>query len=266
MSRRPAGPSKAGYWIGGVIIAAGILGVIVSGGLAYKALVHRVDAFQRVPLTGTEALHLDPGGYVVYYEGSGVPNNVPPITVVVTPSGGLQPLPVSRYGESSPGARSFVTYNIHGHPGQAIATFTIPDPGGDYRIASASPGVGGLAVGPSVAPLLVGGILGALASGGLGLVVGLLVIILTGVKRGRAKRAQAAQPYPGYGYPPYGYPGSYQYPPAGPPGHQPAPTPEYVWPDPYPQGPNPEHVHAPEAGHQPIPRPGPAPEGDDASP
>lgn len=294
MSTPPAGPSRAGYWIGGGIIAAGILGALLCGGLAYTAFIHRVDGFQRVPLTGTEVLHLDPGGYVVYYEGLGVPGNVPATTVVVTPSGGLQPLDISRYG--GPDGRSYLTYGVHGHAGEAIATFTIPDPGGDYRLTSAAVGLGGLAVGRSIGPQLAFGILGALASAGVGLAIGLLLIILTAVKRRKARRLQAGYAYPGYGYPPYGYApyGGYQYPPGygypgypgqappgppGPPGspgaggHQPAPAPEYVWPDPYPQGPNPEHVHAPAAEHPPIPdpapnsgpgpvpRPGPVPEG-----
>lgn len=262
----PAGPSRAGYWIGGVIIAAGILGALLCGGLAYNAFIHRVDGFSRVPLTGTEVLHFDPGGYVVYYEGLGIPDNVPPTTVVVTPSGGLQPLDVSRYG--GPGGRSYLTYGVHGHAGEAIATFSVPAPGGDYRLTSAAVGLGVLAVGRSLGPLLAVGTLGAIASAGLGLAIGLLLIILTAVRRKKARRLQAGYAYPGYGY---GYPAYPGQPPPGSPappgagGHHPAPAPEYVWPDPYPQGPNPEHVHAPGAEHPPIPnsgpRPGPVPEG-----
>ncbi|HEU5003068.1 MAG TPA: hypothetical protein VFW71_09860 [Actinomycetota bacterium] len=249
MSTPPAGPSKAGYWIGGVVIAVGLLGAGLVGAAVLRVYVRRIDNFQRMPLTGTELLTLDPGGYVIYYEGSGVPDHVPLVTVSLVPSGGTQRVTIGRYGGSW--GRAFVAYKIDGHNGEGIAAFRIPKPGGDFQITSASVGTGGLAVGRSVAPLLVGAVISALGLGVLALVIGLLVIIHTAVKRGKVRQAQGAA------HPGYGYPGGYQYPPGyGSPGRAPgAPgppspvppssAPDYVWPEPYPQGPNPEHAPAP---------------------
>ena len=296
MGTPPAGPSKSGYWVGALVIAAGVLGAVIWGIGAVRALTRRVDGFQRVPITGASDVQLGPGGYVVYYEGPGVAGEVPPLGLLITPAVGGPGLQIHPYGRNSPRGQSSLRYSVGTHTGQAIGTVSIPVPGGAFDVRSVGAGPGDVAIGRSVAPILAAGILGALGTGGLGLAIGVLVVALTVARRGKARRAQVAWAsppygypaygYPPYGYPPYGYPAfgypafGYPAPPAGGSGEPPSapPTPEYVWPGPFPPGPNPEHVHIPEPGPgraggselpgglDALPEPGPRPPGEGRPP
>lgn len=271
MGTPPAGVSKAGLWIGALAIAVGLVGGTISSVVYVLGPAHQVDRFQRVPLSGSQPLQLAPGLYVVYFENKPL-NPIPMIKLRLRAGTGGAVVPIRYYG---PSERSDSSYDVNQHLGEGIATFTIPSPGGTYDFDSASTGAGQLAVGRSLAPLFVGSFLGFAGIGGIGLILGVVLIVVTAVRRRKARRTHGATYPVAYGYPGgYGYPPGYGAPPgSGPPGYghpapAPAPTPEYVWPGPFPQGPNPGHVHVPEpaSGVDALPAPGPRPPGEEEPP
>src|SRR5579863_4165549 len=109
MGTPPAGPSKAGYRVGALVIAVGVLGAVLWGILAVRVFTHDVDGFSRAPITGSRVLELTPGGYVLYYEGPGIPERVPRVAVFITPANGGTGLPVHPYGTlDSRGGHSYL--------------------------------------------------------------------------------------------------------------------------------------------------------------
>ncbi len=124
------------------------------------------------------------------------------------------------------------TYDISGRSGLAVLTVDIEQPG-TYLLESEAEGDGELAVGKSVANTLVTSVVGALALGGLGFVTGVVILIVTAVRR-RGSRSRNAPWIP----PP---PGSTPPPPAPPSyGNQPPPSPPpYGSPPPPPPPPDP---------------------------
>jgi len=106
------------------------------------------------------------------------------------------------------------TYDINGNHGEALYEFRAPTAGA-YTIEASTVGEPGLRSGDRVAigrPLFdgsqIGGILGSLALGAISFLVGLVVLIVTIVRRSRVKR-RPAMTYGGpspYGGAPYGGP------------------------------------------------------------
>ncbi|MEA2901156.1 MAG: hypothetical protein QOH36_1043 [Actinomycetota bacterium] len=217
------GPSKKGYWLGAAIIVVAGVGAIVWFGLGFTRFSDRIDGFQRVPTNSQgEVTFDDTGGFVIYFEGPGASEGeIPTGQAQLTPVGGGDPVALDDY-------KSDFTYDLNGHEGVAVLTFDIDQPG-PYLLESESEGEGELAVGRSVAGTLVTSVVGGLALGGLGLVAGVVVLIVTAVRRrgARPKNAPWIPPPPGSQPqppppPPYGSPPPPP-PPLQSPGSQPPP-------------------------------------------
>ena len=193
MSMPGPGPSKKGYWLGAAIIVLAGLGAIVWFGLGFSRFSDRIDGFQRVPTNSQGEVTFDEtGGYVIYFEGPGASEGeIPTGQAQLTPVGGGDPVALDDY-------ESDFTYDLNGHEGVAVLTFDVDQPG-TYLLESESEGEGELAVGRSVAGTLVTSVVGGLALGGLGLVAGVVVLIVTAVRRrgARPKNAPWIPPPPG---------------------------------------------------------------------
>ena len=173
--------SRAGYWIGGVLTVASVLGAVLWGVLSFLSIGDRVDGFARAPAPGSAEVRLDARKYVLYVEGPGVGEDFsPPVRFEVVGPDGVGRLPIAGYGGS-------LTYSMSGHSGRAAGTVT-PSRAGTYvlRTAASDRGAGyGVALGESIGGRIVRTILGAFAIAGLGMVAGIGLIVTTGLRRRR---------------------------------------------------------------------------------
>ena len=182
--------SRLGYWIGGFVIVAGVLGAVLWGVLSFLSIGDRVDDFARAPVPGSARVHLEARKYIVYVEGPGVGEDFsPPVQFQVVDSDGDGVLPIAGYGGS-------LTYSMSGHSGRAAGTVT-PSRAGTYvlRTATSDPGGGyGVALGESIGGRIVRTILGAFAIGGLGIAAGVGLIVTTGLRRRRRGSGPPSSP------------------------------------------------------------------------
>ena len=184
--------SKAGYWIGGGLIAAAILGAILWAVLSARSFIDTLDEFQHVPVPGRGVVELQARKYVVYVEGPNADQSTPPVSIAVTDARTEQPVTIDDYGGS-------LTYSFD-TDGSAVATVT-PPRAGSYEVRTTGPAEGGgyqLALGESVAGRIVRGILGVFAIGGVGLAAGIGLLVVTGVRRSRARSRTQEQNLPGF--------------------------------------------------------------------
>lgn len=236
----PLRPRALWYWIGGGLIAAAGVGAIVWFVVGFMAINDTVDGFERVPFPegGTVTIE-EPGDYVIYAEGFRTTLSVTAATLT-GPDG--DEINTDFYSGS-------LTYDFGGRSGTAQHTFTAAE-AGDYEIESAggvSSDIVSYAVGESIGGDLVAALVGGFAIGGLGVLLGAIILIVTGVRRSRAKRArrpmtppppsswgqapptwgpQPQQPQPGWGQPPPpdpSQPGGTPPPPGAAPGPSPPP-------------------------------------------
>jgi hypothetical protein len=250
-------PSAVGYWIGGALMVLGVIGGVVWAVVGVGQMTSTIDDFDRVDIPASRDVQLDEGDYTIYVEGVGVSSGffTIPDVEIVDPS--RSTVLIRSYGGST---NSSLTYSF-GHEGSAVYTFTA-DRAGTYEVTTSSfsgteiPTQDEIAIGESIAPLLVNMIVGGFAIGGLGLLTGGAVLLVTGVRRGRAKRLLR----PGFG--PMGYPPSPGgYPPAPPAvgGYPPPPQPGGYPPPPQPGGYPPPPPSASDWGSPPPPGQWPAP-------
>jgi hypothetical protein len=227
----PIRPRALWYWIGGLVIVASAVGAVawvISGVLGVD---DTVKDFERVPFAGGGTVTLDSSGeYVIYLEPDTAVSSAAVFTLT-DPDG--DEVDVDVYSTE-------LTYDFGGRSGTAVATFSADQPG-DYMLESDSGdsvSIDSYAVGSSIAGDLVSAIAGGFAIGGLGLLVGSVILIVTLARRSRAKRDRRppsapstgwAQPASTWGSPPPSPPGS---PPAPPPGTPPAPPPTVPSPPP----------------------------------
>jgi hypothetical protein len=181
--------TKAGYWIGGLLIASGIAGAIVWAILAFTHIVDTVGAFDRIPIPGSRTLELGAHKVVIYIEGPGADESTPTVALTVTDARTEQRIPVATYSSS-------LTYSFD-TTGSAVATVT-PPRAGRYEIRASAQNPGGfqLAIGESIAGKIVATILGAFAVGGVLLLAGTGLIVVTSVRRSRRRAAAQAPPNP----------------------------------------------------------------------
>lgn len=179
--------TRTGYWLGGGLIVLAVAGAIAWAVLAFASISGTVDDFIRVAAGDGDIVTLQARTYVVYAEG--------PNADVVAPS-----LRVEIRDVDSDRALSFddpassVTYSFGGHTGSAEATVT-PPRAGDYVVSvEQSPGTDGVALGDSIATSLVGGIGGAVAIGAVLGLAGLILIVVTAVRRGTRRPPPPATP------------------------------------------------------------------------
>jgi hypothetical protein len=229
--------SSAGYWIGGAILLLGCGAAIVWFVVVIVGLVNAPDDFDRVRVPGRTVVTLDDGDWMIYQEYPGADSGrflAPPQVIVTGPSGRDVSLRT---------VSSSYTYTTGSREGMGLWEFTAPTAGA-YTIETSVVGEPTLSGNQTVAigrPLFdtseIGGIVGSLALGAVSFLVGLVILIVTIVRRGRARRrAQPAlAPYGAvpYGMPPpgaapYGPPGGWS-PPASagwtPPPPSPSPPP-----------------------------------------
>jgi hypothetical protein len=120
---------------------------------------------------GTDTVQIDStGDYVIYTEDPYFFGSVQ----IIDPDGG--PVPTSPY-------RSDLNYDFDGRSGRAAATFDA-DATGDYTVTTDTD----VAIGPSIAGDLIRTILVPFLIGGVSFLVGLIVIIVTAVRRSRSKK------------------------------------------------------------------------------
>jgi len=201
-------PGKFWYWLGGLLIAAGIIGGIVIGVVGVARLIDSINNFGRFKVengSGSATVNFQKSGkYSIYYEGkSKVCQDLSQTTgscEKVTVSGNKNPpdrLDISLTNDSGSlqvqQSKNSVSYNFGDFQGQEIAFVQVPQPGA-YTMTVQSPDNGEFAV--AIGKGVVSSILPWVATAALialvGLALGLIAIIVTAVKRGRRKRAAAS--------------------------------------------------------------------------
>ncbi|HEX7276104.1 MAG TPA: hypothetical protein VF244_01905 [Acidimicrobiales bacterium] len=179
------GPSRKGYWVGAALILVGVVGAVLWFVFGFMSFSDTIDDFQRVPVNGEgEVTFDDTGGYVLYFEGPGASDgDVPAGQAQLTPVAGGESLELESYD-------SELSYSMSGHSGVAVLTVDIEEPG-TYLLESESDGSGELAVGRSVGSKLVTTVVGGLALGALGVMSGIVILIVTAVRRRGARPKNA---------------------------------------------------------------------------
>jgi hypothetical protein len=286
-------PGKGWYWLGGLLVAGGILGGLAIGIAGVVRLVKTIEDFGRFKVadgSGTAQVSFKkPGKYSIYYEwNSKVCQNLAAGT-----GGSCQTEKVSAESHDPPSRLDISISNDNGsldvkptensydydfgdYGGTEVATVQV-DNAGSYTMTVESDRTSafGIALGKGVVSSILPWIAVAALVGLLGLALGLVTLIVTGVKRGRRKRAAAAAvtAYPGIPAPepvpasawapapaPYG-------PPVGPAGPAPTsppapPPPSGGWAPPPPPAPGGPAPGGPAPGGpapgQPLPPPPPS--------
>lgn len=219
-------PSAAWYVVGTLLLVVSVVVPIVLIVLGVQAFQDEIERFDSVPADTGGELTLEAGDYTVYIEGPGVgtfsafsANDVE----IINPSGESEDL--------SPVSGDF-TYNVDGEDGVAKLTFSA-DESGTYQIipgdsTSVQANVNDITIGPGFGEVIGSGLPYWIAAGVIGFVaflVGLIMLIVTGVKRGKQKRQRRLAAGGGYPAPPgYGSPPQQGYAPPAPGGYQPPPT------------------------------------------
>ncbi|MEU2040290.1 hypothetical protein [Nocardia niwae] len=184
---QPITPSGRWFALGGALIGVGIIGGIILGAFGFLQTSGRIDDFQRIKVPGSGVVNLaESGGYTVYLEYSGAASQGPSGTVdlrVLDPDGKHAEL--RKYDAT-------VTYSFGSHEGRAGFSFDAAKPGA-YRVTTAGSSEVTVAIGQGLGSSFVGTLLGALALGFGGVVLGVLVIVVVAVKRSASKRDAAGR-------------------------------------------------------------------------
>lgn len=166
-------PKARWFWIGGGVIVLGVVAAIAMFVLGFVAIANTVDDFERVSPDGGGASIDSAGEYVIYYEGRDSAADV----IVTSPNGEVIPLSFYTGG---------LNYGFNGRSGEALYTFDAPT-SGVYRVETN----GDIAIGKSIAGDLVRTILLPFVIGGVTFLVGLIIIIVTAVRRSGSKKRAA---------------------------------------------------------------------------
>lgn len=179
-----ARPSAAGYWLGGVVIALAVAGAITWFVVGMVRFVDALDDLARVDVPGSRVIALGTGRHSIYYEGPGGEDAVvPPLRIRIA---GVDGGPVLAVG----GHSGSVTYSMGGHAGRSINGFGVPR-AGRYRVTvdAAERSGAQIAIGPGVGGRIVRALVGGFAILLVGGGAGAALIVVTGVRRGRAPAA-----------------------------------------------------------------------------
>ncbi len=255
--------SAAGYWIGGGIIVVGAVVAVIWFVSGISSLFSAVDSYPRFTVPGQITTPLEAQRYKVFAEYPGATTDINGVfrvgDLTVTDSTGRPVQVSSAYSEE--------TYSWNGHEGRSIAEFTAPT-AGNYTIEATLPPTRStasvrLAVGRGLQPSALVPLFAAAGLGGLAVLAGIVLIVVTAVRRGRAKRRINPAPVHAYAYPgahpgPYGQWGA---PPTpwgapvqpGPPGRPGPPAQPPAWG--VPVGPPTGAPMPPPAGGSPYPPP-----------
>lgn len=250
----PLRPKAVWYWVGAIIMTVALAAAVLLFVKGIFGFVGQVDDFSRVSVPGSEVVNLEKGEWVLYHEPSvGSFTSMSHLDLEVSTVPGERSVTVQSSGLG-------MTYSDGARDGVAVGRFDAPAEG-NYRITvddTDNTHGGQVAVGRPLFDGVIPWMVGSVAVGGVGFVVGIVIIIVVAVRRSRDKRLRAppvppsryAPPTPGAGY---GPPGSYGAPPAwGPPGtYAPAP----------PAAPPPGWSPPPPPPRPPPPQPSPPPSG-----
>lgn len=179
-------PSSLGFWLGGLLIAGGIIGGIVWIVTGLSGFSDAIDDFERVPVGQIGTVELEEGDYIVYAErGGGLPqsNFIDGIRMRPAGEGEGDEIEFEDY-------ESEFTYDFGGRAGRAQLTFAI-DEGGEYQVrVDDGPGTTATtaAFGPSVAGELVSAIVGLFVIAGIGILLGIVLIVVTAIRRRKYRR------------------------------------------------------------------------------
>ena len=193
----------------------GVVGAIVIWVIGVKNVSDTVDNFARYRAPGARVLTFNsPGTFTIYYEGSDNRDDVPGLDITVVDASGNE-VPIQT------GDIPDVSFSVNGHAGVAVAKVKIPA-AGKYTIDVESSDASGdfnVAVGKGVLGKLAQYILAGIGVGFVGVVLGVVTLIVTGVKRGRRKREAAAALAPAgqWGMAPAPAPMAWNSPPVSPP-------------------------------------------------
>ena len=181
--------TRAGYWIGGGLIAISVVGAILWGVSGFMRIVDTVNGFERIPVPGARTLDLGTDKVIVYVEGPQADVHTPPVHFTVTDARTEARVPVASYGAS-------LTYSFD-TTGSAVATVTPPH-AGPYvvRTEGAAAGIYELAIGESIGGRIVSAILGAFAVGAILAIAGTALIVATSIRRSRRRAAAKSPPSP----------------------------------------------------------------------
>jgi hypothetical protein len=170
--------STAGYWIALLIGLGGLVGGLAWGLTAYRGLQEEIDGFARLTVPGEAVVPIEAsGGQVVYYEGPGSPS-LQDLDVRIMGPGGAH-VPVDVYDAD-------LRYDAPDQVvGRAIGTFQAATPGRYGIVVGAAPQGSRVAVGGSIASSKLGSIIGALLLVVAAGAAGLVLAVVTGIRRSR---------------------------------------------------------------------------------
>jgi len=217
-------PSAAGYWIAGVVAMVGVVASVIWFAVVISGIIGAADGYPHFSLPGSRSVELDAETYKIFVE-------YPGANLDINQSGEVDGLTVvDSEGQHVLVSRALIseTYSWGGRDGRAIAQFTAPRQG-TYTISAMRSPQGSLpsgvqmAVGRGINLSVAGPLLASMALGGLSVVVSVVLIIVTAVRRGRWKRLQRPPPMMG-GYPGPSGPYAYGAPSTGGWGTYPGPT------------------------------------------
>jgi hypothetical protein len=177
--------SRRGYWIGCALIVGGAVAAVLWAVLGLHALASTIDDFQRLPAPGTHEITLPASKQVLYDEQPGGRTTAHELFVIeLSDAASGAPVPLHRYSAS-------LSYSIHGKAGTAWYSVTAAH-AGRYRIKVQAPESPGrrVAIGPSVSGRIVRTLVGTLVLGFGVAGGGLLLMIVTAIRRRAAQRAQ----------------------------------------------------------------------------
>ncbi|HEU0041959.1 MAG TPA: hypothetical protein VFQ15_06395, partial [Jiangellaceae bacterium] len=201
-------PGKGWYWVGALLIAGGLLGGAALGIAGVLNLTNSIEDFGRFRVeggTGAATVTFEkPGQYSIYYENEsevcadlgatpGEPcetvtvqgESDPPAQLDISITSGDRSLPIGP-------AENSLDYSFSGFSGTEVATVDV-DEAGSYSmvVETRREGEFAIALGKDVVSTVLPWVLGAMALAAVGLILGLIILIVTGVKRSRRKREAA---------------------------------------------------------------------------
>ena len=184
MPPRPA-PGRGWYALAAVLLVASVALGTALVVLAVRQLNHQVAALERVAVPGLRQVYLDHSGtYTIYYETPNAPHRPDrPVRVAVfAPDGSSVAIHLIPASHDE-------TYGAGGHQGVAVATFSINRAGRyEVSVTADSPEAGAdLALGNVNILGLVLGVLAGIGVSVVGIVLALVMLVVTLVRRRRAR-------------------------------------------------------------------------------
>jgi hypothetical protein len=182
-------PSALGYVVAALLALAAIVAgvaLIVSG---IRSYIDKVEGFDRFTAPDSEVVVLDEGGHSIYFERPGLDDEdpMPRISVSVTDPDG-EPVDLDRYDTD-------VSYDVSGHDGRGVYTFSAEVPG-RYEVRADGSG-GEVAVGRGIGARFAGSVVAGVGLLLLAPLLGAILAVGTFLRRSRAKRASAVPTWGG---------------------------------------------------------------------